>query len=545
MVLSGGMSRLFAPASSCRASSSGCVAALLLVAVAVSGTSALLPNPATAQSNRDWVSEGEAARHVTVTLFKSRTFRLDRPFATAAVGSADIVDALPMSDRTLYIQGKKIGTTNISVFDTNMRLMGVLDVEVTPDTGNVQQKIRATTGDSGIRVASNNGQIVLTGIAGNAAAADKAVAIAKSLLPESGGGIVNAMQVAPSQQVMLRVRFLEASRTASRELGANWFVQSKNGRNGFQTGLPGPFTTNIPNTSVSQPLDGNKTGGGVPLIQALPALLSGSAPFATVLAQVVNNNRITIDGMLQALEQKGLIRTLAEPDLVALSGDTAAFLAGGEFPVPTVQPGGSGSVPVVTTQYQPFGIQLTFMPTVLANGIINLRLAPSVSELDFANAVVISGTVVPSLTKREARTTVELRDGQSFAIAGLLATDNRKNLSQVPWIGSVPVLGALFRSDEFQSKETDLVVIVTPHLVQPIAPGQKVATPFDNHIPTNDVDFFLMGQMEQRKKYVDYVTAGGGVAGPYGHMIPSPPVPGGVPGGVLLPPPGPAVTSKY
>src|SRR5262249_23638480 len=160
-----------------------------------------------------------------------------------------------------------------------------------------------------------------------------------------------------------------------------------------------------------------------------------------------------------ALETKGLIRRLAEPDLVALSGDTAAFLAGGEYPYTVVQ--STNGVATATTEFKPFGVQLTFMPTVLADGIINLRIAPSVSELDFT---IANAQGIPGLTKREARTTIELRDGQSFAIAGLLQSDNRKNISQLPWIGSVPVLGALFRSDQFQQHETDLVVIVTPHL---------------------------------------------------------------------------------
>ena len=174
---------------------------------------------------------------------------------------------------------------------------------------------------------------------------------------------------------------------------------------------------------------------------------------------------------------------------------------------------------VITVQYQPFGVQLTFTPTVLENGIINLRLAPSVSELNFARAVTINGFNIPSLDKREARTTVELRDGQSFSIAGLLQTDNRRNVSQLPWIGSVPVLGALFGSKQFLAMETDLVVIVTPHLVAPAVPGQQLASPLDNHLPSNDVDFFLMGQMEQRKVYRDYITSGGNIQGPYGHII--------------------------
>src|SRR5204863_9738278 len=213
-------------------------------------------------------------------------------------------------------------------------------------------------------------------------------------------------------------------------------------------------------------------------------------------------------------------RRLAEPDLIALSGDTASFLAGGEYPVPVCQAAATiGGACAVTIQYQPFGVQLSFNPTVLENGIINLRLAPSVSELNFATAVTLNGFTIPSLDKREARTTVELRDGQSFSIAGLLRLENRRAMQQLPWIGSVPVLGTLFGSKSFQDTETDLVVIVTPHLVAPAVPGQRLATPDDNHVPSNDIDFFLMGNMEQRKTFRNYITSGGDIQGPYGHIL--------------------------
>jgi pilus assembly protein CpaC len=466
-----------------------------------------------------------ATRRVVVTLYKSRTLRLDKPFASAVVGSSEIVDALPMSDRALYIQGKKIGTTNVSVFDQGMKLIGIIDVEVALDTGNMQEKIRASTGSGGIRVVSNNGQIVLSGVAGNAVAAERAVSIARSLLGE-GGSVVNAMTIAPTQQVMLRVRFLEVARSASREIGVNWFGANNAGNRGFNTGVGAGVPLGRPAVPGVDPGGNPVIGSGLPLFGAFGTLLSGASPFGVAIANLTAAGQ-SLDVVLSALETKGLIRRLAEPDLVALSGDTAAFLAGGEFPVPSVQPGSSGGVPVITTDYKPFGVQLTFQPTVLANGIINLRLAPSVSELDFAQSVQISGFSVPSLTKREARTTVELRDGQSFAIAGLLSAISRRDIQQLPWIGSVPVLGALFRSNSYRQEETDLVVIVTPHLVAPGVPGQQLASPLDNHTPTNDVDFFLMGQMEQRKIFRDYITSGGGLQGPYGHML------GSQPGAVL------------
>jgi pilus assembly protein CpaC len=244
--------------------------------------------------------------------------------------------------------------------------------------------------------------------------------------------------------------------------------------------------------------------------------MAGS-PFGVILAEIVNKG-IKIDSLITALETRGLLQRLAEPNLVALSGDTASFQAGGQFPVPVAITSGIG-IATPTIEFKDFGILLRFRPTVLNNGIINLSINPEVSELDFTNAVSISGTTIPSILLRRATTTVELRDGQSFAIAGLLQADNARNISQLPWIGSVPVLGALFRSAAYQKDETDLVIIVTPSLVQPAPPGARLATPFDDTVPSNDVDFFLMGQTEQRKKYTDYVTSGGDIQGPYGYML--------------------------
>jgi pilus assembly protein CpaC len=474
----------------------------LLAVLLAAGIATSSVEPAAAQGARS-----ADVRHVSITLFKSRTLQVDKPFATALIGSPEIADILPMSDRAIYIQAKKVGTTNVSIFDSNMQVLGVIDVEVTPDTGSLREKIGATTNDGGIRVSSINGQVVLSGQATDAVSADRALSVAKGLSPDTP--VVNAMKIATTQQVMLKVRFLEVSREGGRELGVNWFVGNK-GR-GVTIGGQAPLVGQAPGT-------GTATGGsGIPVFQSIGALASAtSGPFGVAIANLVNNGT-TVDVMVNALETKGLVRRLAEPDLVALSGDTASFLAGGEFPIPVVQSNTSG-VPTITVDYKPFGVELTFMPTVLANGVINLRLAPSVSELDFVNAVRVSGFEIPALTKRQAKTTIELRDGQSFAIAGLLQNTSRGDISQLPWIGSVPVLGALFRSTGYQQNETDLVIIVTPHLARPAAPGQQLASPLDTTLPANDPDVFLMGQLE-RKKFTEYVVSGGDVQGPYGHII--------------------------
>ena len=478
----------------------------------------LQSSSAEAQDAQAWQSQGDRARHIVVTLNKSRIFKIGQPFSSVIVGQPEFANVLPMTDNSIYIQGKKVGTTNVSVFAPNkQRLLGVLDLEVVPDTGNVGAKIQSSTGGGNIRVTSSNGQVVLSGEATDAVSAERAVSVAKGLSPNSP--VVNAMKVSPSQQVMLKVRFLEASREAGNALGVNWFVFNNKGTRGIVTGIGSAAQAPRPSLSgVNASGSAATTGAGVPALSAVGSLAgTTSAPFGTALASLVNKGA-SIDALITALESKGAVRRLAEPDLIALSGDTASFLAGGQFPVPVVQQS-SGTVPTITVDYKSFGVQLTFMPTVLSNGLINLRLAPSVSEIDTTNSVVISGFSIPALTTREARTTVELRDGQSFAIAGLLQSDIVENIDQLPWLGSVPVLGTLFRSTSYQKSETDLVVIVTPHLVKPAPPGSQLATPLDQRLQGNDVDIFAMGQLERKKKYTDYVSSGGDLAGPYGHII--------------------------
>jgi pilus assembly protein CpaC len=471
----------------------------------------------------------QQVQHITITLNKSVTLPIGPAYSSAAVGSSDIADARPMTDHMLYIQGKKVGTTNVSIYDDGNRLIKVIDVEVGLDTGNLQAKIRAVTGNSGIRVINDNGQVVLSGTATDALTAEKAVNLARAWSEAAGvnqsgsnaGSVINAMSVASPQQVMLKVRFLEVSRDAGRQLGINWSAVNGSGTRGVTTGLGG-LTTSPPQIggtaagTVTCAPSGTCPPNGSGIFQTVGTLVGvgTGAPFGTILAEIVNKGT-QIDGLVTALETKGLLQRLAEPNLVALSGDTASFLAGGQFPVPTPSSALNGP----SFQYQPFGVQLKFRPTALNSGIINLSINPTVSELDFTNAVTVSGTTVPSLIERSATTTVELRDGQSFAIAGLLQAHNERNVSQLPWIGSVPVLGALFRSSSYQKDETDLVIIVTPSFVQPAPPGARIATPFDNTVPSNDVDFFLMGQTEQRKKYNDYVATGGGIQGPYGYML--------------------------
>lgn len=443
------------------------------LAVTIAAAMALMPAASHAQQQIALTSPVHA--RVAVTLGKSQDVHTDRSLADIVVGDPSVADVNPLTDRSLSILGKKIGTTRVTVYDADKQQIGVFDIEVSYDISTLEAEIDHFTG-GGIRVSSINGRIMLSGTAPDAATLDKAVMIARQFAPDP----INTVQVMEQQQVELDVRFIEVSRQASRELGVQW--------NYFGNSAVANIGNQLPAQQLPITQSGSASGatvGGLPAVAA--GVLSGSAPFGFLVGQL--SNRLQVD--VNALEEKGLARSLAEPNLVALSGDTASFLAGGQFPVPEV--GGLGTVAFA---YQPYGVGLSFTPTVLRGGLINLVIKPEVSELDTTHTVTIAGTSVPGLIMRKASTTLELRDGQSFLLGGLLQNDSTTAQDQLPWIGDVPVLGALFRSDEYQKNETDLVILVTPHIVHPMAPTQVAHTPLDDSLPANDVDFFLMGQAE-------------------------------------------------
>jgi pilus assembly protein CpaC len=292
--------------------------------------------------------------------------------------------------------------------------------------------------------------------------------------------VINSVSVASPQQVMLEVRFIEISRQAGRDLGFQWNV--------FSHGS----VVNIGSRQQAGnlPITAPTTSTQIPAGEVAAGVLSGTSPYGFALARMINGGTAT-DLLINALEQKGVARSLAEPNLVALSGDTASFLAGGEFPVPV-----PGSLGQVSIEYKRYGVGLAFTPTVLSRGLINLKIEPEVSQLDTSHPVQVAGISVPPLIVRRASTTVELRDGQSFALGGLLQNTNTTDQQQLPWLGDVPVLGTLFKSASYQKNETDLAIIVTPRLVRPARPGDNIATPFDKSVPPNDRDFFLLGKNE-------------------------------------------------
>lgn len=413
---------------------------------------------------------------VMVTVGKSEDVHTDQGLVDIAVGDPEVADVNPLSDHTLSILGKKIGTTRITVYGEGRKTVGIFDVDVSYDVSRLNAELARFVG-AGVRVSSVNGRILLSGTIQDAVTLDKAVTIARQFVPD----VINAVQVMQPQQIMLEVRFIEVSRQASRELGVQW--------NMFSGGTVANIGNQVTANSQPRPFPGAPqlplTTGGV-----AAGVLSGAAPFGFLVSQLVGGKN-ALDVSINALEQKGVARSLAEPNLVALSGDTASFLAGGTFYVPSASATGTPTSTPVS-----YGVGLSFTPTVLRDGLINLIILPEVSSLDTTNTVIIGGTAVPSLIVRKASTTLELRDGQSFMLGGLLQNTSTTAQDQLPWIGDAPVLGALFRSSQYQKNETDLVILVTPHIVRPMAPTAPIHTPLDGSLPANDIDFFLMGQAE-------------------------------------------------
>lgn len=484
-----------------------------MAAVIVAGLLAFATTPA--QSQRV-VSIGGLKRTATVAvnIGKTEDVRTDTSFVDLQVGDPEVADVNPLTDKSLSILGRKSGTTRVTAYGENKKLIGVFDVEVSHDTSMLASTLFKRFPHAKIKVASVNGRIMLSGTSPDAVSLDKAVTIAKQFGPD----VINSVQVLQPQQVMLEVRFIEANRQAGRELGVQWNSFSQSGR----------FLGNVGNRLEADKLPWTPAGDNTfknPGIQSggrndanvvrsaivSAGVLSGTAPFGFLIGRLIAGG-LSADVLVNALEQKGMARSLAEPNLVALSGDTASFLAGGEFPIPV--PGSLGSVGI---EYKRYGVGLAFTPTVLGDGLINLKIEPEVSQLDTSHPVQVAGISVPPLIVRRASTTVELRDGQSFVIGGLLQSQGQTAQQQLPWLGDIPILGALFSSKSYQKQETDLAIIVTPRLVRPARPGDNIRTPLDNTLPPNDVDFFLMGKPEVTPAMAK--VAAGGLRPMTGHML--------------------------
>ncbi len=383
----------------------------------------------------------------------------EQPFAELSIANAGIADISSLSDRTIYVLGKTPGMTTLTLFDGAGMLLANVRVRVAPDVTEFKERLRQILPSEPIEVRTANDGIVLSGTVSSSAKLARALELAERYAPER---VSNLMSVGGVQQVMLKVRFAEMNRSVAKQLSSSLSFASGNGN------VVGGFNPQnlVPPVTVQ---DGT--------------LLFG---FGVGSAQV--------NVLLQALETKGLVRNLAEPNLSALSGQEASFLAGGEVPIPVPQDDG-----VVAIEFKQFGVEMSFTPRVVDGDLINLEMGTAVSAIDTSSNFTINGDIVPSFITRLAKTTIELRDGESFAIAGLLQDNFTDQNNQIPWLGDVPILGALFRSADYQREQSELVIIVTAHLVSPTR-GEALALPTDRVKPPSDFDLFVTGRVARTER---------------------------------------------
>jgi len=404
-----------------------------------------------------------AARDLSVTMNRAVVVESDVPFAELSIANPSIADFSTLSDRTIYILGKAPGRTTLTLLDDTGRLITNVEIHVSTDVSEFKERLQQILPNERIEVRTANDGIVLSGSVSSAARMDRALSLAQRYAPDR---VSNLMVVAGNQQVMLKVRFAEMQRSVSKQLSTSLAVDAL-GVTGNGAALAG---SNLPSTGVN--------ARGVAATNN-----AGAAFFGFDIGSV------EIGILLEALESKGVVRTLAEPNLTALSGQEAKFLAGGEYPVPVAQDNDTTSI-----EFKPFGVELNFIPRVVDGDIINLELAAAVSSIDPTNGISTGTFTVDAFRRRDTSTTVQLRDGESFAIAGLLQDDFRDTNSQVPWLGDVPVLGALFRSADYARAQTELVIIVSAHLVTPTR-GEALALPTDRVRLPSEADLFLNGRV--------------------------------------------------
>lgn len=457
--------------------------------------SPLAITPVEAESLRV-VKKGTAST-LDVPMNRAVVVESDVPFSELSIANPNIADISSLSDRTIYVLGKSPGLTTLTLLDSTGQLITNVEVKVAADVTEFKERLRQILPGEKIEVRTANDGIVLSGTVSSSQRLQRALDLAERYAPER---VSNLMSVGGVQQVMLKVRFAEMQRSVSKSLSSSWVFDGLAA--GGDLGLSGGTGTNTPLGSQQNALNGN-----IPVNnENAGAVLFG-----------FNAGSVQVGLLIEALEQKGVVRTLAEPNLTALSGQEATFLAGGEYPVPIAQEEGQ-----ITVEFKPFGIELNFIPRVVDGDLINLELEAAVSAIDPSNGIIVDSFEIDAFSRRETSTTVELRDGESFAIAGLIEDEFLDNSRQLPWIGDVPVLGALFRSADYQRSQTELVIIITAHLVTPTR-GEVLALPTDRVRPPTEADLFLNGRLA-RTNDANSSGAAGEVAkqdfsGSYGYVL--------------------------
>jgi pilus assembly protein CpaC len=450
-----------------------------------------------------------ANAHIDLEVGKGRLVRLEHPAASVFIADPDVADIQVKSPSLVYVIGKGAGTTTLFAVGENDEVLANTEIIVRHDIARLQQALQKLNPDTAVDVSTVDDALVLSGTVFSAAEGEDVRRIAARFVPDQTQ-LINKMEIDEPNQVNLRVRVAEMSREVIKQFGFNW-------QNVFNPGnfLFGVATGNpvLAAGSVLPAAHASIVSPAVPAIAGTKQFLTqsngGNSLFAGFSAGGAD-----VNALIDALDSEGLVTVLAEPNLTAVSGETASFLAGGEFPIPVPQQNGS-----ITIDFKKFGVSLSFVATIGGHDRISLRVRPEVSQLSSAGAIVIDSISVPSLTTRRAETTVELGSGQSFAIAGLLQNNVTNNLSRFPGLGDLPILGALFRSTRFQRDESELVIIVTPYIVRPVS-NQRMAAPTDGFVSPNDAER-IVGGVSYRPQVVQsahppLARSGAGLLGPVG-----------------------------
>ena len=433
------------------------------------------------------VMKGSEIEPLTVPMNRAVVVESDVPFAELSIANPGIADISTLSDRSIYILGITPGRTTMTLLSADGLLISNVEIHVTPDIAEFKERLQQILPGEPIEVRTANDGIVLSGTVSSAVKLDRALDLANRYAPDR---VSNLMSVGGTQQVMLKVRFAEMQRSVSKSLSSSLAIQGGSSVDVIgETGTWLDGENGIGEAILSPP----NTEGAFAL-----GFTAGSLEFAV---------------LLEALESKGVVRTLAEPNLTALSGQEAKVLAGGEYPIPVAD--GDGGI---TVEYKPFGVELNFTPTVVDGDLINLVINAAVSSIDTSTSLQTETVSINAFRRRETSTTVEMRDGESFAIAGLLQDDFRDQTGQVPWLGDIPILGALFRSADYQRAQSELVIIVTPHLVTPTR-GEALALPTDRIRIPSEQELFLFGQTAGKLKGGAGEVARQDFSGDYGYVM--------------------------
>ena len=482
---------------------------------------------AQAQENADQVIRATRSTTFSVPIYKSRIVDLPGPVKRVSIGNPDIADVLLLGDDGLYVLGKDLGATNVMLWDREDRLVAALNITVTHDLDSLKKQISTVLPGESVELWSAQRNIVMSGKVSSAAKMDAALQVARGYLEQmatakekimfkqqsSGGGgdqpdkksgeVINLMTVGGAHQVMLQVRIAEVNREAIRNLNAQfsalqntgkWVTGGVNGGATFPDALFQPGDVRVPIFGDGSNVNGNPVGPVFDEFAPTMPQINSTGLFGSFLSSDFLANVV-----LDAYQTRGLAKILAEPTLTTLSGQDAQFLSGGSFPIPVSQDNGT-----IGIEFKDFGVKLSFMPMIIDPKRINLKLNVSVSELANTNSVSLRpiGTTavftIPSLTERRAASTVELSDGQTIGIAGLMNENMRSAINKFPGLGDIPILGYLFRSQSYQKGETELVILVTPRLAKPIAPSE-IKLPTDAVTDPTSAQFFLGGKIEGSK----------------------------------------------